>query len=132
MNLQMSKEIVSFIIKLTAFLGLTFGAHLAAQFFLDGELFQHAILLCYILNYVLAIIIFLGLFILNKKHGHILGYIFMGGSFVKFGVYFLLVQPIYKLDGTTTKWEFATFFIPYAVALIVETISLLSFLKKSE
>jgi len=40
---------------------------------------------------------------------------------VKFIVFFILFYPLYKSDGDIQKIEFATFFVPYSIALILET-----------
>ena len=45
----------------------------------------------------------------------------MGGSFLKFAVFFVVFYPSYKADGDIQKVEFAAFFVPYVLALIVET-----------
>ena len=59
-----------------------------------------------------------------------LGYYFMGASFVKFAVYFIFFNPSYKIDGLTSPVEFAAFFTPYGVSLILETLLLIVLLNK--
>ena len=75
----------------------------------------------YIINYMLAVGIFVGLYYSRKKLKNALGFLFMGGSLVKFIVFFLVFYPVYRADGEIQRTEFAAFFIPYLTALILET-----------
>ena len=102
-------------------LGLSFVAHLSALHLFDLPLFENKIVLSYIINFVLAASIFYGLFHFKEKLKNSIGFLFMGGSFLKFIIFFLLFYPSYKNDGEIQKIEFAAFFVPYAIALILET-----------
>lgn len=75
----------------------------------------------YLTNFLLAAVIFMGLFYGRKKLRNALGFLFMGGSLVKFAVFFIVFYPIYRADGEIQRTEFAAFFIPYLTALILET-----------
>lgn len=75
----------------------------------------------YITNFLLAAAIFLGLFYARKKLKNALGFLFMGGSLIKFTVFFIVFYPVYRADGEMVRTEFAAFFIPYLTALILET-----------
>ena len=77
--------------------------------------------LAYVVNFFLAAVIFVGLYLARKKLKNALGFLFMGGSLLKFAVFFLLFYPNYKADGVIQKVEFAAFFVPYVLALIIET-----------
>lgn len=112
---------IKFTIVLFVALGLSLATHLLLLFFLELPLFENSIILSYIVNFVLAILIFYTLFHFKEKLKNSIGFLFMGGSFLKFTVFFLLFYPAYKDDGEIQKIEFASFFIPYAVALILET-----------
>jgi F0F1-type ATP synthase assembly protein I len=59
----------------------------------------------------------------NKKSAQT-GFIFLGGSGLKFLVFFLVFYPYYRQDGVMATSEFAAFFIPYATCLILEVIFL--------
>ena len=59
-----------------------------------------------------------------------LGFLFMVGSALKFAVFFIVFQPIYKQDGEVSSLEFLAFFIPYTLCLIFETFSLSKLLNK--
>ncbi len=59
-----------------------------------------------------------------------LGFLYLGGSMLKFLVFFIFFYPEYKADGDVSRLEFATFFVPYAICLIVETTVLVRMLNK--
>ena len=88
------------------------------------------------LHYVYAIIcalgifIFVGLILLQKYIGEILGFVFLAGSFLKFGVFFAFLYPIYALDGDISPLEFSSFFIPYSISIIHEVLYLVQYLNK--
>jgi len=88
--------------------------------------------LAYIINGLLAVFIFTALMFLKKKYNDQLGFLYMLGSFIKFGVYFLVFHPIFKEDGDITKLEFSIFFTPYLLSLIAETIDLIKVLNSPE
>ena len=86
----------------------------------------------YLVNFALAIIITYLLFGLRKKQAENLGYIFMLSSLLKFAVFFMWFYPFYKSDGDVSKFEFAQFFIPYALSLTAETVFLIRILNKMD
>jgi hypothetical protein len=45
----------------------------------------------------------------------------MAGSLLKFLIFFIVFYPGYKADGEMDSLEFAAFFVPYAICLILET-----------
>jgi len=75
----------------------------------------------YSTNFLLASVIFIGLFYARRKLKNALGFLFMGGSLIKFAVFFIIFYPVYRADGEIQRTEFAAFFIPYLIALILET-----------
>ncbi len=82
----------------------------------------------YCINIVLACSAILVLFLLKKKLKDQLGFIFMGASMLKFVFFFIFLYPEYNLDGDLSRLEFFTFFIPYVVCLITESVILSKFL----
>ena len=80
----------------------------------------------------MAMSIFLFMDRFKYKFKNTLGFLFMGGSSLKFIIFFIVFQPVYKLDGVTSKSEFAAFFIPYALCLSLEVYSLVKMLNKVE
>ena len=124
----MIKQILVFSIKLLIFLSIVFCVHSVILYFLDISLFQNLLIPSYLTNYFLALFIFFILVKLKKKHLDLLGFVFMGGSFVKFGVYFIFFNPIFKQNGTISSQEALAFLTPYLLCLIVETFYLIKLL----
>jgi F0F1-type ATP synthase assembly protein I len=84
----------------------------------------------YTINGLLASSIYVGLYAFRKKLKNHIGFLFMGGSFLKFIFFFILFYPTYSADGDMDKIEFAAFFVPYLVSLILETFFMAQMLKK--
>lgn len=123
-------KIVQFIILITAALGLSFAIH---SFFLDSRglpRYDNLIVRSYFINGLLASLIYLILFLLHEKLKNQIGFLFIGGSLVKFIVFFILFYPTYKLDGNMERVEFFAFFVPYLIALFIETFFTFKMLKK--
>jgi len=77
--------------------------------------------LCYVVNFVLAILIFWAVLATYKKNAMIVGFVFMGGSILKFGFFFLLIYPELKSDGLLGRDELSLFFVPYLISLFTMT-----------
>lgn len=110
--------------------GIAFGVHYGTLIFLGLEPLANNIVLSYITNTVLAILIMIALIVAAPKLKGSLGFLFMGGSFLKFALFFAFFLPMYKTDGEMSKPEFFSFFVPYAVCLIFETKALVNKLSK--
>ncbi|MDN3641939.1 DUF6168 family protein [Lutimonas halocynthiae] len=119
-----------FSVRLLVVLALAFSIHLFVLHQLELPLLDNRIVAAYFLNYILAITIYLTLFLLKTKMSEQLGFLYMGGSFVKFLFFFIFFYPYYKLDGGLDSLEFAAFFVPYLISLIFETLGVIEFLKK--
>ncbi len=116
----MKKETFKFLTVLLLVIAVVFATHLFILRNMELPLFADRIVLTYLVNYVLAaaiLIVIQSKF--NKKSSHT-GFIFLGGSGLKFLLFFLIFYPFYKEDGTMSTSEFAAFFVPYAVCLILE------------
>lgn len=111
-------------------LSIVFGIHIFVLYKLGSPLFDNRIIAAYIVNCSLALIIYLTLFLLKNKMSEQIGFLYMGGSFVKFLFFFIFFYPYYKLDGGLDSLEFAAFFVPYLISLILETLGVIEFLKK--
>lgn len=125
----MNQIFKQFVIALFVFVGLAFSLHLLLLYVAELPLFENKIIASYIVNLILALLIFSGLFFLRNKYKNQIGFLFMGGSFLKFFVFFLFFLPVFKEDGATDKLEFASFFVPYAVCLIIETLGVMKLLR---
>lgn len=126
----MKNEFTVFFIRLLLILSIVFCIHILMLYFLNFPLFKDMIVLSYVINAVLAIGIFGVLFKLKDKYGSQLGFLFLGGSFLKFIVFFVVFYPVFKADGQVTSLEFSSFFIPYIISLLFETFSLVKWLNK--
>ncbi len=119
-----------FSLTLISVLAIFFGIHLFVLSQLELPLLDNRIIAAYLVNCLLALVIYLSLFLLKTKMPEQLGFLYMGGSFVKFLFFFIFFYPFYKLDGGLDSYEFAAFFVPYVISLILETFGVIQFLKK--
>lgn len=121
-----------FLLLLPVVLLVSFSIHLWIVSSSGLPLFEHLIVDSYIINALLAIGIFGSLYIFRRMAKDRIGFLFMGGSFLKFIIFFLFFYPTYQNDGTINNQEFAAFFVPYAVALFLETWFTVKLLKNLE
>lgn len=77
--------------------------------------------LCYGFNFGLAVLIFWAVLATNKKNAMLVGVVFMGGSILKFGLFFLLIYPDFKADGLVGRDELSLFFVPYLISMFSMT-----------
>jgi len=77
--------------------------------------------LCYGLNFGLAVLIFWAVLATHNKNAMLVGAVFMGGSILKFGLFFLLIYPDLKVDGLMARDELSLFFVPYLISLFSTT-----------
>lgn len=108
---------------------LTLLVYLTVLYFLSIPLWENKIIPAYLINYLLAIGIYAYLFSARKKYSDSLGFLFMAGSFLKFAAFFIFFYPAYHADNKIETLEFATFFIPYTICLIIETMGLIKILQ---
>ncbi len=127
----MTKHIIGFYLRLSFILIGTFSIHLLVLNYLKKPLFENRIILAYVLNFILAGTIYHSLFLLRKKYLDILGFVFMGGSLIKFLVFFLFFFPVYRENGDINMLEATSFLAPYLLCLIIETLYLSKLLNKS-
>lgn len=107
---------------------------LALVYFLQTNLFDinwqsFSINKSYIVNFILASLVYVLILRVKEKKPHLTGFVFMAASFCKFLVFFLAFYPDYHLDGGISKIEFSTFFIPYIVSLFIEVAFLIKVLQ---
>lgn len=84
----------------------------------------------YIVNHVLAAVIFTFLFRWRKRHIEKLGFLFLAGTGLKFLTFFIVFYPSFRADGELTQAEFLLFFVPYALSTLVETVFLARILNR--
>jgi len=126
----MKQPVVNFSIKLIVLLIVVFGIHLLILYNVSKPLFGDKIILSYVINIVMAIFIFWFLDLMKTKYKEQLGFIFIFGSFLKFTVFFIVFNYAFKADGNISATEFASFFVPYVLCLIMETYYLSKWLNK--
>ena len=117
----MNSESRGFSTNVLIFLSISFMAHLILNAVIGVPIFQHQIIYSYITNAALAIGIFWGLTSLKTKYSNQIGFLFLASSYIKFFVFFIVFYSPYKADGKIVFLEFASFFIPYMICLILET-----------
>lgn len=123
------RPLLLFAIVLLATLGLAFLVHTTILDSLGHSRFDDLIVASYWVNGVLATFIYGILFLFRKSLKNYIGYLFMGGSFLKFIFFFVIFYPAYRADGDMDKFEFAAFFLPYVICLVIETIFTAKMLK---
>lgn len=126
----MPKTVFRFVIVLLPLLVMAFGLHLFILNMRDLPLFGNKIVLSYSINAVLAIAIIMALFKLKERYKDQIGFLYLFGSGLKFLVFFIVFYPSYHSDGVMSKLEFAAFFVPYVICLVLETIFLAKMLNK--
>jgi hypothetical protein len=128
----MSKPIIGFCVKLLLVLSVVLGIHIAVLFYVGLPLFDNYILASYIVNYILAIAIYFTLYKLRIKYLDLLGFAFMGGSFLKFAVYFIFFNSTFKENGNVSFIEAMSFLSPYLTSLTIETFYLIKLLNNKD
>ena len=126
----MHNPLIRFSLAIILIISITFTLHILVLNMKELPLFDNQIILSYTINISLAIGIFALLFVFKEKYKSQLGFLFLVGSALKFAVFFIVFQPIYKLDGEVSTLEFSAFFVPYVLCLIFETFSLSKLLNR--
>ncbi|MGX1928110.1 DUF6168 family protein [Flagellimonas sp. 2504JD4-2] len=121
-----------FVALLVTLLLISFGLHILVLSNMELPTLDNLIVRSYVVNGLLAVIIFILLYKFRQKLKNQIGFLFMGGSLLKFVFFFLLFYPTYKSDGDMSGLEFGAFFVPYLVALFLETFYTSKMLKNLE
>jgi uncharacterized membrane protein HdeD (DUF308 family) len=125
-------SVLSFSLTLLLALSIGFIIHIAILKNLNLPLFKNKIIPAYLVNYLLAIGIFKLIYFLNEKKENFIGFIYLGSSFLKLILFFLLFYPSYKEDGIITKLESFSFLTPYFLCLTIETYALVKIMNNNE
>ena len=78
----------------------------------------------YVLNALAASLVYLLAFFFGRTSQITIGLFFLLGTVFKALIFFVLIYPEFKQDGDQDSKEFFSFFIPYIISLIIETIFL--------
>lgn len=119
----MLKNITLFSVKLVIFSVLIFFIHIELLKKMGYLPYENLIIEAYFANTVLAIFIFSALTFLQQKYSDQLGFLFMAGSLIKFAVFFVFFSPQFREDGEISRLEFLSYFVPYLLALFLETLA---------
>ncbi len=124
--------LLRYLIVLGLLLGISFGVH--AWFRGQSGLAPTGDLLLpsYLFNFFMALGIVAGLYAVRNRMKQQIGFLFIGGSLLKFLVFFLFFHPSFTADGTISRAEFSSFFVPYFLALATETFFTASMLRNLE
>ncbi len=111
----------SCLILLILALSIAFGIHALIRASKELSPFGDLLAWSYLINLVLAFGIVVLIHSLRNRMKTQLGFLFMAGSFVKFLIFFLFFYPSFTADEVINQNEFSSFFVPYFLALIIET-----------
>lgn len=125
-----SKNLERFVLILFSILAVAFIIHISIFSFLNYDLFASRIITSYVGNFALTVVIFAYIYKNRIKKTERLGFFFLGGSMIKFMLFFIFLNPFFMEDGLVSRLEFLSFFIPYSLALTVETQQLIKELNK--
>ena len=112
--------LLNFTIRLSMFASGLFFIHLLIFWLLGKHLLDHFILHSYFFNYLITLIFFSGLLMNSKTKDAFLGWLFFITSGLKFLAFFIIIYPLFNLDGAIQKAELFTFFLPYSLCLTIE------------
>ena len=124
------RDLFKYIVQIILVCLVTLGVHIMVLAFMDKPLFDNQIITAYAGNVALAVLIVMGLLKVPETLQNSRGFLFLLGSFLKFGFFFLAFYSNFKVDGAIQRVEFFAFFIPYAAALVMETKCLIDRLSK--
>ncbi|NQV52422.1 MAG: hypothetical protein HQ500_04525 [Flavobacteriales bacterium] len=127
MNLY--RAIGLFTLTLAVVLGVSYTIHDAV---LTSSASDNLVLLpgYYLMNAVFGLCIGVLIIYLSQDRPDTTGFTFMGGSLLKLVIFFIFFFPELSDQETVQKSQFLTFFIPYALTMIVEVWYLIRFLNK--
>ncbi|MEH6679616.1 MAG: hypothetical protein V7724_03670 [Sediminicola sp.] len=111
---------------------MVFGVHVLVLYLLKLPLFDNLLIWAYVGNLLLALSIFLLLYFFRNRLRTQIGFLFLGGSMLKFLLFFVAFNPTYKKNGSMEPLEFAAFFVPYLFSLVLETIFTARMLNKMD
>lgn len=112
---------VSFLFGITLLLGAAFVIHTRTLEAMGQDPYGNMLVVSYAVNWGMALVVFFALYLMRHRWGPYLGFLFLFGSLFKFVVFFLVFYPVYSADEHMDRYEFAAFFVPYALSLIIDT-----------
>lgn len=125
-------KIITFSYKLISLNLFLFIIHLGVLHLLGEPYFDNHITESYCVNVLLAQVIYAILYLRRIPQHDVLGFLYMGGSMLKFAVFFAIFHPRYIHDGEISNLELVGFLVPYSACLIYKTIALIRLLNPKE
>ena len=92
--------------------------------------FAENLKILYLFNALIAVLVVVSAFLFRKKHKDYIAFYFFGGTIVKSLLFFILILPLFKQDNDISE-RVLSFFVPYLLTLLVETLSLVRLLNKA-
>ena len=114
----------------TAYYSLFFVLHFVGLFFFNISLQQALFFEIHGSIFVITALLLFGLLRAFNGYSHYVAWLYLLGSAVKFGLFILLLWPLFKADCEVTILEKSSFLIPYCSSLFLETRILISKLNK--
>lgn len=110
--------------------GFFFGLHFLALTILNQPLQQALFFEIHFSVFLVTFLLLFGLLKAFHHHSHIVAWLYLLGSGLKFGGFMLFLWPLFHADGEVSILEKTSFLIPYCCSLLLETGILISKLNK--
>ncbi|MEJ2583927.1 MAG: DUF6168 family protein [Robiginitalea sp.] len=124
--------LLRYFISLLVVLGVSFAIHTVVRSQSGLPPTGDLLVVSYLFNFFMAFVIVAGLYVVRSRMKQQIGFLFIGGSLVKFLVFFLLFYPSFTADEIISRAEFSSFFVPYFLSLAKETYFTASMLRNLE
>ncbi|MFT6500627.1 MAG: F0F1-type ATP synthase assembly protein I [Crocinitomicaceae bacterium] len=128
----MIKKAIGFILLLTALLGFAFVIHALLQHDLKIGAFESHIVINYCFNYFFTIAFFIVLLVYERRKSDLLGFVFLAASTIKLILFLIILYPYIKEGEGLRSVEFASFFVPYGISVVIEILYLLRILNSKD
>ncbi|SFR36240.1 hypothetical protein SAMN04490243_1109 [Robiginitalea myxolifaciens] len=124
--------LLRYTLSLILVLGIAFWVHTTWRSSIGLTSLGDLLVPSYLIQAALALGIVAVLYLLRQRFKNLLGFLFIAGSLLKFLFFFLYFYPPYKADGQLDGSEFAAFFVPYGISLVLETVFAAQMLRRLE
>ena len=126
----MSKAALHFTLLIGLILGVGFVIHSSIQHYTHIGSFEFHLILNYLFNFVITCGVTMLLIFFDSRTTNKLGFVFLYSSMFKFLLFFIFIKPNLALSEGSKGMEFMSFFIPYGICVVTETIYLVRLLGK--
>jgi hypothetical protein len=119
-----------FIFQLTVVLGLFALAHSFLYDHFQVKYTKNELVYSYLFNYLITAVFFLAMIYFKDKRSSQLGFVFLFSSLIKFTLFFIILAPVLRFEGSVKSITFASFFVPYSISLFLEIFYIIRLLNK--